>query len=98
MLLRILRVLELQLSQAVDVQGHGVIVGVHVVRCCFVAWWVCYVCARGTCGGRCGVVRRLPGKPVRGWASLWCVAARWWLSRLVVPPPVTVQVVVSGGC
>ena len=31
--------------------------GVQVFSCCFVARWVCYVGARGTCGGRCGVVR-----------------------------------------
>ena len=39
MMLRVLRVLELQLQQAVDVQRHGVIVCVHVLGCCFMAPW-----------------------------------------------------------
>ena len=60
MLFCVLCVLELQLQQAVDVQGHGVIVG--VLGCCFVVRWVCYVGARGMCGGRCGAVRGGPGK------------------------------------
>ena len=35
---------------------------VHVLAGCFVAWWVCYVCAPGMCGGRCGVARWCSGK------------------------------------
>ena len=33
-----------------------------MLGCCFVVRWVCYVGARGMCGGRCGAVRRCPGK------------------------------------
>ena len=57
-MLRVLRVLEFQFQQAVDVQGHGVIVRVPVLGCCFMARWACDAGVRGTCGGRCGVVRR----------------------------------------
>ena len=31
---------------------------VHVLGCCFMARWACDAGVRGTCGGRCGVVRR----------------------------------------
>ena len=57
-MLRVLRVLEFQFQQAVDVQGHGVILRVHVLGCCVMARWTCDAGVRGTCGGRCGVVRR----------------------------------------
>ena len=33
-----------------------------VLGCCFVVRWLCYVGARGMCGGGCGAVRRCPGK------------------------------------
>ena len=35
-----------------------------VLGCCFVVRRGCYVGARGMCGGRCGAVRRCPGKRV----------------------------------
>ena len=35
-----------------------------VLGCCFVVRSVCYVGARCMCGGRCGAVRRCPGKRV----------------------------------
>ena len=49
--------------------------GVHVLGCCFLAWWVCYVGARGMCGGWCGVARRCSGKCVvwRG-CGVWSLA------------------------
>ena len=75
-MLHVLRVLELQLKPAVDVQGHGVIVCVHVLRCCFMARWVCHAGARGTCGGQCGVVRRCSGK-----RAAWRGCGVWLLAR-----------------
>ena len=62
MLFCVLRVLELQLQQAVDVQCHGVMVG--VLGCCFLVQRVFYVSAQGMCGCRCGAVRRCPGNCV----------------------------------
>ena len=75
MMLRVLRVLEFQLYQAVDVQGHGVIVCVHVLGCCFMARWACDAGVGGTCGGRCGVVRRCPGK-----RAVWRGCGVWLLA------------------
>ena len=49
--------------------------GVHVLGGCFVARWVCDVGARGTCGGRCGVVRRCPGK-----RAVWRGCGVWLLA------------------
>ena len=75
MLLCVVRVSELQPEQAVDVQGHGVVVGVCVLGCCHVVQWVCHVCARGMCSDGCGVVRPCPGEcAVRYGCDLWTLA------------------------
>ena len=46
------------------------------------AWWVCYVGARGTCGGRCGVVRQCSGRhAVWSGCGVWPLAGSrigWW--------------------
>ena len=78
MLLRVLRVSELQLQQAVEVQVHGGIVGVCVLGCCLVVRWVYHVCARVMCGGWCGVAGRCPEECAvwRGCSVCWLAGGR----------------------
>ena len=61
--------------------------GVHVLGCCFVAWWVCYSGARGMCRGWCGVVRRCSGKcAVSRGCGVWLLtrgSLGWWFRSRV---------------